>query len=530
MAAAQAVFCTFELTRAMATFQHGLGDSLRRVQQLANTMTPRPRASPRPPHRVAVSYANVPELIAQHPLVATHLEATNGELPAQALFLPSSAPSPKLPFHLSILEGDVADVLGWVNYAPRWMEPDSLALAAACDHTAIVQTLLTHRPTTDATKAFDIAATRGNLSLVTWLHDKGAACSTAAMDGAAANGHIKVVRFLHENRTEGCSADALSAAVAHGHLEVVSYLLAHRSEGFHRSLWFTQRETGATFRHGDGHLAAVALLQAQGTSGIAEEALEKMTRQHGLPALQYFLDSGLQRVTKRTLEMAIDIGDRAMLRLVLESVLCTNGYPETLLDTDHEVSGEWTPTTVPAVDTTPWEDFTDSWDRCVAMDRAVLCGDFQTVQLLHRLKLRCCTQRAMDYACYRGYLHIAQWLHTHRSEGCTADAMALAAANGHAHMIKWLYEVHGASASMSALATAARNGHMNVVEYLLKLPLETMADHDKPPTILQIAGFNVTINHDSPGDMAIKHGHMAIAKLLTEYESQLEHLAETTYA
>ncbi|OQR88407.1 ankyrin repeat, partial [Thraustotheca clavata] len=79
--------------------------------------------------------------------------------------------------------------------------------------------------------AIDIAAKKGQLNMVQYLHKSGnTACTTNAMDRAAANEHFDIVQWLHENRTEGCISDAIDEAASRGHLKIIKFLYENRSE------------------------------------------------------------------------------------------------------------------------------------------------------------------------------------------------------------------------------------------------------------------------------------------------------------
>ena len=66
-------------------------------------------------------------------------------------------------------------------------------------------------------KLIDIAAARGHLDMVKYLHDHNiGTCTVNAIDIAALNGHTDVVKFLYENRTEGCTTIAIDLAARGG--------------------------------------------------------------------------------------------------------------------------------------------------------------------------------------------------------------------------------------------------------------------------------------------------------------------------
>ncbi|ETV71988.1 hypothetical protein H257_12799 [Aphanomyces astaci] len=80
-----------------------------------------------------------------------------------------------------------------------------------------------------STEALDSAK---SLAVVEYLHDRQYACTTAAMDIAALRGALDIVRFLHEQRREGCTVLAMDFAASNGHLDVLEFLHSHRREGY----------------------------------------------------------------------------------------------------------------------------------------------------------------------------------------------------------------------------------------------------------------------------------------------------------
>ncbi|EFA77113.1 hypothetical protein PPL_09866 [Heterostelium album PN500] len=84
-------------------------------------------------------------------------------------------------------------------------------------------------------KAMDVAATKGYLELVQYLHfNRSEGCSKIAMDRAAKSNHLEIVKFLNENRSEGCSYKAVDRSAKHGHFQMVKFLCDNRLEGFTR--------------------------------------------------------------------------------------------------------------------------------------------------------------------------------------------------------------------------------------------------------------------------------------------------------
>lgn len=59
--------------------------------------------------------------------------------------------------------------------------------------------------------------------MVKWLHEHGYSFSVWMMNIAAARGSLAVLQFLHDQGFEGCTADAMGLTVRYGHLEVVDF-------------------------------------------------------------------------------------------------------------------------------------------------------------------------------------------------------------------------------------------------------------------------------------------------------------------
>lgn len=81
------------------------------------------------------------------------------------------------------------------------------------------------------TSILNDAAEYGHLNIVIYLSKQSFSCTTWAMDLAAKRGHLDIVEWLHNNRTEGCTTYAVDLAAMNGHTRVVKWLLDNRSEG-----------------------------------------------------------------------------------------------------------------------------------------------------------------------------------------------------------------------------------------------------------------------------------------------------------
>lgn len=108
---------------------------------------------------------------------------------------------------------------------------DFVKLAVIYDQLEILKWLYENHICTLDHCTFDLAAERGNLDMVEFLHFNGVSCTTVAMNKASEYGHKLIVKFLHYNRSEGCTTDAMDLAAANGHIDIVKFLHYNRSEG-----------------------------------------------------------------------------------------------------------------------------------------------------------------------------------------------------------------------------------------------------------------------------------------------------------
>lgn len=70
-------------------------------------------------------------------------------------------------------------------------------------------------------QAMVLAAARGHLEMVAYLHDQRNEGSTGeAMDLAATFGHLDMVQWLHFHRKEGCTTRAMDGAARNAHISV----------------------------------------------------------------------------------------------------------------------------------------------------------------------------------------------------------------------------------------------------------------------------------------------------------------------
>ncbi|OQS05444.1 hypothetical protein THRCLA_02432, partial [Thraustotheca clavata] len=147
-----------------------------------------------------------------------------------------------------------------------------------------------------------------------------------------------------------------------------------------------------------------------------------------------------------------------------------------------------------------------SWANCRAMDIASSFGDLNTIQLLHRTHIKCCTHNAMNIAAALGRLDIIKWLYLHRTEGCTSDAITLAVENGHLDIVKWLYETFGLKCRKTDFITAESSGCNEMIMYLSSIAMNESEED-----------FFLQITTSNPMEIAITSGNLEEMKYLSKY-------------
>ncbi|OQR83733.1 hypothetical protein ACHHYP_14343, partial [Achlya hypogyna] len=231
---------------------------------------------------------------------------------------------------------------------------------------------------------------------------------------------------------------------------------------------------------GSNLLRTIQALVAHNVPKLNNEVVDAAIASHGHDAIKLLHESGIRPIDLEILGKAIKTKDRAGIEYALRQVLMANDrWP---LDNLGDSGCLWD-----LHEDLPWEPWQpqvmghNTWNRAgtfKAMDIAACFGDLPTVQLLHHLRLDCCSTSAMDYACARGHLDVAQWLLVHRSEGCTTQAMRFAAAEGHMRIVEWLHSSLKMPCSENVLASAAKRGDIAMLMFLLTLP---MVDDETTP-------------------------------------------------
>ncbi|KAF0722033.1 hypothetical protein AaE_009984, partial [Aphanomyces astaci] len=148
-----------------------------------------------------------------------------------------------------------------------------------------VMSLLLHHPpfhqskgsTSSSCQGFphliDLAALNGQLRMLELLHSNptNSTATTDAMDLAARKGHVSVVRFLHFHRSEGCSHFAMLHAATNGHLNVVQFLYQFRHHDGVPAAAFVSAAA-------NGHLEVVRFFHTNDVHGCTTRAMDLAAR------------------------------------------------------------------------------------------------------------------------------------------------------------------------------------------------------------------------------------------------------------
>lgn len=159
----------------------------------------------------------------------------------------------------------------------------------------------------EATEAMDIAASRGLLDVVRWLHrNQNDGCTTKAMDQAATNGHLHVVQWLHLNRSEGCTSRAMRGAIRNNHFQLVKWLHENRTEGCH-----PQSMDQAA---GRGDLELVRWLHANRAEGCTANAINFAAALGDIKMVQWLHENLPQALRANAMDFAAKYGHWDVLK------------------------------------------------------------------------------------------------------------------------------------------------------------------------------------------------------------------------
>ncbi|RLN72003.1 hypothetical protein BBJ28_00007407 [Nothophytophthora sp. Chile5] len=351
---------------------------------------------------------------------------------------------------------------------------NELRFAVGGNHFEVARWLQENTKPPSRLKAMNLAAARGNLELVQWLHEvRQEASSSAAtkaaegghldllkwmdkhhlcrlegvpLDVAAAQGHLKVVKWLQRSGIGVASSRAMDVAAANGHLDVIKWL--HHRRGREHAGTHVAMDDAAT----NGHLEVVKWLHSHRHEGCTTDAMDGAARNGHLTVVQWLHKNRKEGCTTRAMDDAAANGQLLMIRW-LDKYRSNAGATSTSSRSSSSSSSK---------------ESRGAGGGCTtnAMDSAARGNHLDVVRFLHRHREEGCTVAAMDGAAGAGHLDMVQYLHTHRQEGCTFAAMDSAAANGHLEVVKWLHENRSEGCSVRAMDGAAAGGHLRIVKWL----------------------------------------------------------------
>jgi hypothetical protein len=306
--------------------------------------------------------------------------------------------------------------------------------------------------------AMQVAAARGLLHVLRWLHEyypsrfrPECVVTCDVMDAAAANGQFEAVKWLHSNRSEGCSRAAMISAVSIGRDDIFQWVHEHypavecdswtlrwmlRQSRAEVALWLHQRlgsDQGVT----SGMVDAVLSGRFNSIKYIHEkwpelrweaDSMDSAASGGNLDIVAFLDTHRSEGCTHRAMDHAARHGHLSVVRYLHE----------------HRTEG----------------------CTVAAMDGAAHHGHLDVIRFLHQNRHEGCTRQAMDAAAEYGHLEVIKFLHVHRSEGCTTRAMDQAAQRGHMEIIKWLQRSRTEGCTSAAFNAAAMRDDLPLLRFL----------------------------------------------------------------
>ncbi|OQS06810.1 hypothetical protein THRCLA_20281 [Thraustotheca clavata] len=218
-----------------------------------------------------------------------------------------------------------------------------------------------------------------------WIKCKPVWLTPAPLKLAAICGHLEIVKLLMYASKSAWYPEAMDLAAMNGHLDVM------------RCIRNIENGPGCTTESMDGaatygHLEVVKFLNENRTEGCTTKALEGAINSGYAKVVEYLMEHRHQQY----------ISDSIFLNSEFYKINC------------HQSSEE--------------KDYIGTkWSDSNAMDIAASVGDLDTIKLLHRAGIKCCTTQTLDLAA---------------AIGCTDAAMTYAAAGDlDLDVVKWLHEV-----------------------------------------------------------------------------------------
>lgn len=360
-------------------------------------------------------------------------------------------------YEASVLVGHV-HILQWLFDTGRLDVNlhENLITRFAYSRPDVIHWLLHQFPRLRVPISIDNVARSQTLSFLKWIfkhkskfHIRSTECAQTI---AAVRGDLAMLQWLHSSRIGCCHAWALQMAVSNGHAEVAEWLFEH-----YQSTTLTldpRRRNGPQTNHGNAISRIFGALSSRKPSILGADKAIRDAAGHGhLSVVQMLFNApkSIWHVSSRMLgKKVVLISQAEELRNFATAMerAAANGHLEVV---------EWL--------------YNQGFRTTNAMDAAARNGHLHVIEWLHQNNAAC-SPCAMNAAADRNHLSIVQWLHSNRSEGCTTDAMDAAARNGHLELIIWLHENRAEGCTANAMDEAAANGHLQIIRWLHSNRLE----------------------------------------------------------
>lgn len=275
----------------------------------------------------------------------------------------------------------------------------------------------------DVNRALLLAAAKGYLHIVQWLHANHVAAevSRRVMDIAAAFGHLEIAKWLHVHRSEGCTEAAMTCACESGRIDIAKWLLENRTEGCAKWTlrWILHTGDLEVAKWLNGHQ-----LGGDCVTSDMDDAAEKGR----FDIVKFLHRNRKEGCTSNAMDKAAERGHFDIVKFL------------------HKHRSEGCTTH--------------------AMDMAAANGHLDIVVYLHENRSEGCTTQAMDLAARAGHMRVIRWLQAFRREGCTIEAMNGAAKRNDLETMKFLHRVRSEGCTEVALQGAVMAENLEMLDWL----------------------------------------------------------------